>query len=799
MKTTIYRSVPALLSSALALAGGIAHAQGPQAAETAAERGSEDDIIVTARRREESLQDVPVSIAALTPTTLQQNNIGNVAELSRIAPSLISNPGQNSGKAYPVFAIRGQSQQEATMLADPAVPVYIGDIVAARTQGVNGALFDLAAVEVLRGPQGTLFGRNSTGGAVVLRANRPVERFEGMASVTGGSRGMFNAEAMLNIPINDYIQVRVAGSHRQDDGFVFDEILGRNMNDTNQQAVRAAIRLIDPASGIESITTYDYFHENDGGTGTYLWKLGNTNPATGSRIGAAYGAPRRYVDFNTLFAQQQARGMYRIATGVDAFTRVETHTVQNVTTIPILDGLTIKNIMGYREVKDHVVDDADGTVNALQQSERRDFTKQFTEEFQAYGTLGRLNYIVGGYYFRESGLNTGMSTAGAVNPVNPLTTVQSGLIGSYEVLNNTTLSNTEVGAVNESYAAFGQVDYEVVDGLTLTGGIRFNTDRRSIAAYNRFFANFDPDSGFVCRFTRDLNGDGVDETPAASVPQSQCVVNAKAKFSKPTYTLSASYQIDQEHLVYLAHRHGYRTGGFAARAGTEQGLRQTFAPEFVDDVELGFKGDWHLGSTFLRTNLAGYYAKYRDLQRALTQTPTGGGPATTVAVNIGKARIWGIEADVLFRPVEQLELTANYAYTNARYTEFFFGGVDHKNEPFARAPKNVYTLGARFRQRLNDQLGEFSLGGSLYHTDAYNGNESYAAGLTDVDGYSLVNMDMNFRDFLRPGLDLQFFVTNLTKKKYDFLFVSINAFGFNTHTPGTPRTFGATLRYKFGS
>ena len=751
-----------------------------------------EEIIVQARRRDERLQDVPVSIAVTSPVTLQQNNITSVADLSRVNPSLVATPGLGSGRAYPVFAIRGQSQQEFTLLADPSVPVYIGEVVAARTQGVNGAIFDIGAVEVLRGPQGTLFGRNSTGGAIVIRPNQPADDFAGEIGVTVGSRNMVNVDAMLNVPLNDYIQLRVAGASKTDDGFVYDEILRRNINDTDQQAVRVSLRLFDPGSEIESVTTYDYFHENDGGTGTFLSKL--VLPAgPGSRITDAYGAPRTYTSFTTLLAQQQARGIYRIASGVDVFNRIDTHTVQNSTTIPITEGLTFKNIIGYRHVRSRAVDDYDGTSNSVQQGERRDYTGQFTEEMQLFGDIGRLKYIVGAYFFWERGRNQGLSAAGAIDPG----LLESGYVLDYPVLDARTLSNTDVAATNKSHAVFGQVDYEVLDGLTLTGGIRFNTDKRSIIARNRFMQNSDPDSAFLCRFSRDLDDSpATPETPAANLTEAQCVVTAKAKFSKPTYNVSVQYKISSDVLVYLAHRHGYRTGGFAARASTEAGLRQTFDPEFVDDAEVGFKADWRLGDVFLRTNLAAYYSKYKDLQRALTQVPALGGPLTTVAVNIGKARIWGIEADVALRPVRQLELTANYAYTNARYLEFVANGVDRSDDPFARAPRNVYTLGARFTEDVGPNLGELSIGANLFHTDGYNGLEDYAAGFTEVKGYSLVNADVSLNNIIQKGVDLRLFVTNLTNKRYQ-----LQAFppvlGFSVNSAGIPRTIGVSARVRF--
>lgn len=756
-----------------------------------------DEIIVQARRRNERLQDVPVSVAVATPEQMQRNNITNIADVSRINPSLVATPGLTSGRSYPVFAIRGQSQQEFTLLADPSVPVYIGDVVAARMQGVNGAVFDVAAVEVLRGPQGTLFGRNSTGGAIVIRPNKPTDEFEGEVGITLGSRNMVNVDAMVNVPLSDSFQLRVAGAQKKDDGYVYDEILRENVNETDQQAARVSLRYASPTSSFESVTMYDYFRANDGGIGAFLDDIVEP-PLSFYRTTDAYGAPRNYTSFTTLLAEQKARGPYRIAVGIDTFSKVKTHTVQNSTSMDLNDWLSVKNIVGYRHVRSAAVDDYDGTSNPVQQSERHDYTKQFTEEFQLFGEAGPVKYIAGAYYFWERGRNQGLSAA-AVDPGD----LESGFIREYPVLSPSDLSNTDVAATNESYAFFGQVDVQLTDAFSVTGGIRFNTDRRSIIARNRNIQGEDPNSGFACRFSRDLDNDpSTPETPRGSVTEEQCIVEAKASFSKPTYNISAQYKLSPDVLIYAAHRHGYRTGGFAARASTESGLRQTFNPEFIDDVELGLKSDLYLGDMFVRTNLAGYYSWYKDLQRALSVAPTGGGPITTAAINIGKARIWGIEADFLARPTQQIEFTANYAYTNAKYVEYLVvnpsnGSItDRTDDPFARAPRNVYTIGARFTPDISTNLGEFSIGANVFHTDGYSGLEDYQEGYVEVEGYELVNADVSLNGIAGSDVDLRLFVTNLLDKEYQFkAFPAV--LGYSVDSAGTPRTIGVSVRAHF--
>ena len=766
-------SAACFLSAAPQIAMAQAATEAPQAPQDRSGFEAEE-IIVTARRREERLQDVPLSVSAVSGAALQRANITNVAQLSRVVPSLVSVPGQGGSRSLPNFSIRGLSQQELTILADQSVSTYMGDIVLARTQGVNGALFDIGSVEVLRGPQGTLFGRNTTGGAIIIRPNRPTDNFEGQASVSVGNLDSFIVGGMLNIPLSPNIAVRVAGQRQRDDGFVYDEILERNVNDTAQEGARVSV-LMHNDNGVESLTVYNYFHEDDGGTASFIDKV----RTTGSLNSPAVRASRRYRPLQDLLAEQEARGIYRIANGSPVFTKVETHDVANTTTIPINDEMSIKNIIGYRHIKDNIFDDMDGTSNALHPQQRIDSTSQFSEEFQLLGDTGKLNWITGLYYFWENGRNQGLSAVGGVDP---------GLIEPSDIFGYPTgaFSNTDVSGRNVSYAAFAQGSYRFTDSLSLTAGIRYNHDKRQATIRNR--------TATACRFTRDLDGNPA--TPETAVPLSQCELTVKKSFSEVTYNLSLEYKLDPDKLLYLAHRHGYRTGGFGARASTEAGLRRTFSPETVDDIELGVKADWRIGDMFLRTNLAAYYAKYNDIQRLLTDPAAV--PPTTVTTNAGKARIWGIEADILFRPIQMLELTANYAYTNAKFTKFIYpDGSDHSNDPFARAPRKVYTLGARLIPPMDASQGEASIGVSYYHTDDYTGNDTFVPGFTDAEGYNLVNLDASWNKVMGSAFDLALFVNNLTKTKYDFLLINLDSLGYTSHTPGLPRTYGATLRVHF--
>ncbi|MEX1148010.1 MAG: TonB-dependent receptor, partial [Sphingomonadales bacterium] len=627
----------------------------PQGTET---RAMIEEVVVTARRRDESIQDVPLSVAAFSGEAVERARISNVTELTRIAPSFLSVPGQGGGRSLPSFAMRGISQQDLNILSDQAVAVYFGDIVAARPQGVNSTFYDIGTVEVLRGPQGTLFGKNTTGGAVIIRPNEPTDVLEGSASVTVGNIGTVNAQGFINIPISDRLAVRFAGSRLTDNGFVYDELLQRNVNDTDQFSGRASV-LYNSPGGVESLTTYEYFHQDDGGTPVFLK---HANPA-GAFNAEGLRDTLGYRPIEDLFVEQQARGIHRIATGTPTFTKVETHTISNTTSFPVTDEILIKNIIGYRDVFSNDYNDMDGTSNSWFPQERYFSSDQFSEEFQVLGDHGRMNWIGGLYFFRESGQDMGKSAVLAPDPGN----IEPGNVAGYPAAS---FSNTWVKGTNTSYAAFVQASYSLTDSLSLTAGGRYTRDKRKSTILNR--------RSDVCRFTLDLDGDP--NTPEVLPPLDQCEFTVNETFSEPTYNVSLEYQLNDEKLVYIAHRHGYRSGGFSARPTTQEGLSTPYQPEKVDDVEIGFKGDWYMNDMFLRTNIAAYHARYTDIQRTLTNPNFA--PVQTLIVNAAKARVQGIELDVLFKPVPELDLTAAYAYTDSKYKEYITpAGADLSSFP----------------------------------------------------------------------------------------------------------------------
>lgn len=743
-----------------------------------------EEVVVTARKREETAQSVPLAVTAMTGDMLTRNNVTNVAALTTQVPSLLVVPGASASRSIPVFSIRGQSQQEFTILSDPSVSVYVGDVVVARQQGVNQSMFDLESVEVLKGPQGTLFGRNATGGAIHIRPKRPTEADEGYVGASFGNYGQFRTEAMVNHVLTDWAQLRVAGQTVDTDGYITDVVLNEKINFEHNKSARISLAL-QPLDGLDSLFVFSRYLEDSGGTGIFADYVSDSPSALLNSVGPALGYTGEY-DPQRLIADQQARGIYDVASGAEQYTRVSTRDWSNSTSYVLTDSLTLKNVIGQRSVSGEAVDDNDGMPIPFLQIQRRYDFDQFSNELQLMGSHGAFDWIVGAYYFREKGSTedysiTAKSIAagpGALRPQPPPLAFPG-------------WSVTWVEGVNESQAAFAQATQrldEWVDGLSVTAGLRYTRDDREATIKSR--------TDTACRVTVDDDGDP--STPALTPPLDECAFTRDKTFSQSTYNLSLDYRFAPGKLVYAATRKGYRAGGFV-RAGTVEALDKPYDPEVVTDYELGLKADWMLAGRPLRTNLALFQADYDDVQRLeldLTLTPP-----QAITRNAAKAQIRGGELEFLFLPTDGLELSGFMSYIDPKFDDYVsMTGVDLSDSPFARAPEKIYSLTARYTLPLPDPVGEVSLMANWYHTDGYEPNDAYEP-LVSVAGYELLNLRADWKRVMGSSFDLGLFMRNALDEEYQLAnFTSPqSALGFSSRSPGEPRLFGLELRYRFGA
>ena len=528
-----------------------------------------EEVRVVATRREVSLQEVPMSVTAIDSDTLKREQINALKDIGSLVPNLVMVTGTAGGaKSHFVASIRGQSQQERGGLADPSVMVYFGDVAVVRTQGLNQSLVDIKAIEVVRGPTGTLFGRNSTGGAIVIRPNLPnTDAVEGSVGVTLAEHGTQNFDGYVNVPLSDRVAIRFAGSSNQNDGFVHDELLGRNVNADDNSALRASI-LIKPTDKLENVTMVNYYDENSGGPGGSVSAL---NPVgLIARLGSAI---RNYPPADEILSAQRARGPHKIANGVPEFTRMETLDIHNTTTLHVSDDVTIKNIFGYRDMDGHVRVSLDGMGIPVLDSEIFDDSEQWSNEFQVFGQTNKLQWIAGAYYFNEEGGNNAFSRAFAT---------EADLIEPLSLVNVTGAINNHQEFDNTSYAVFAEFTYDLGDmlpGLSLTVGGRQTWDEREAIILNR-------NVNTSCRFTIDDDNDpSTPEINPGAGPD--CRLDVDEKFDDFTYNIALQYKPDASTLLYGSVRRGFRAGGFPARANQGSGSAYSVRTRIRDHL-----GSW---------------------------------------------------------------------------------------------------------------------------------------------------------------------------------------------------------------
>ena len=793
-----------LLVTATATAGASLAAPNLAAAQAYAGEGAAavQEVVVTARRREENVQDVPLAVSALNPIALQRQNVVNIEAMNgKFAGLVVSQNPNGSGAQAPFFSIRGQSQQEVVGLVDPSVSLYVDDVIVPRSNGANLGFFDLAGVEVARGPQGTLFGRNTTGGAVLIRTQRPTKDFSAYVSGMAGNYGAFTGEAMLNIPLGSMAALRVAGQHVERNGYIKDVVLNnKDINTLNDDAFR--ISLVVNAERWSNFLSGSWARGDDGGTGGFVV----FSPS-------ALYAPNAADPLGPLGRQAALNSVYRTYSGVPQFSKVWNWGLSDELTFDLNENFRIKNIAAIRGMRTHSLEDLDGTDRRIFPVERIIGQHQFSEELQLQGKLDKLDFVTGLYYFREhvddQALSAGALTAGAAF-YGPDPLIEPATLLAYDP----NYSNTWGLANNKSYAVYGQGDYKFTDQWTLTVGLRYNIDKRVAIVRNRAFQPTISTAALTCRFT--LDTDNNPATPEVRPPLDACQFVGRHTFKEPTYNISLSYRATPDMLLYVAHRHGYRSGGFGARASTQATLSQIFKPEIVNDAEGGIKADWRPGGMFLRTNLAVYYSWYKNAQRFLQVSQA---PPITAAANAQKARIYGTELEVLFRPTHLLELSGFWAYTNGKFIKFTTPlGVDLSPQPFPHSPKNIYSITARVFVPVPEKVGKVSFAANFYHQDKEDINDAYASPiLTDAGvpqtpagaalarlvnanqilaGHSLLNFDVEWREVLGSRLDLSAFVQNATNNQYLLPYFSVVNV-LEARTPGPPRMFGVKARYTF--
>ena len=820
-------------------------------AQQAASSGSGfDEIVVTAQRREEKSQDVPIVITAMSPENLRQRNISDVQGLMSQVPSLLVQSNGQASRDVMSPSIRGQG---ASFQGAPGVVTYMNEIplpigFTLSTQGGPGNFVDLQSVQILSGVQGTLFGRNTTGGAILLTAAKPTDKLEGHISGAFGNYNLAELEAVVNIPLSDTLKVRLVGASRDRDGFTHDINWNKDRDNVHTRMGRIGV-LWNPTDTVSNYTMAYYGYSNNNGTGIVPIST-NTDYLVGlaQRVVSGYplGAIRPSFNFcgagtgpvncsglTQLITDQKARGIRVVAHGIDDFAKTETWGVNNSTDVDLTDGLKLRNIISYAELKSFYASDQDGTLSNLNntgntvwsRTSPKDYYTLFTEEMQLQGSFldNKLTFTTGGFYSKQK-------PGGKMEDYSTTVCALTGESG-----NNACASYRTLAMTNESKALFAQATLDLgaftpaLDRVRLTGGYRYTWDKIDGYTVNyapAFYSGSGTDN-VSCSF----NGATVARANAGNLYNATtnpgCRYEGHLKSSAPNWTIGIDYRPINNLLLYGKVSRGYKAGGFNAYAVNQ--VFAQFGPEYVTDWEAGFKSDFKVAGRPVRLNVNGFNMDYDKIQRGLADynpTTQKSGAAT---LSMASARIRGVEIEAMFKPIDILEIGGNYSHIDSKYKSFKYDAPqavwDCKSTTRSEAQKtltpdlsciplqylspNIFSVYGRLDIPTPERFGKVSLFVNYAWTDARHQSgpslETFPDGTlwepgSDLPAYGLLNASLDWKNALGQNLDVSVFGTNLTNKVYAISNSGVyNQVGSQSQIFGEPRMYGIRLRYNFGS
>ncbi|WP_070151366.1 TonB-dependent receptor [Sphingobium phenoxybenzoativorans] len=600
-----------------------AYAQEPAPAEQAsADKGAKiEDIVVTAQRQAQSVQQTPLAITAVGGDTLKDRGIVDIDALTRSIPNFnFSRVGSDARVFIRGVGLVGNSAAGF----DGRVAIYTDDVVNGRTQAALGSLFDLNRIEVLRGPQGTLYGRNATAGAVNIISNDPTNTLDGYASLTVGNYNLIRAEGAISGPLSDTVSARLAFQTNDRDGFGKNVMTGNPVDSERSRAVRAKLRF-EPSETFHFTLTGEYRWEDDNAGG---YAFVRPNP-----FRADVNVARGYVHPSNP----------RDRAGVDQQFFMENFGLTGNAVLKLSDSLELTSVTGYRYLDQASISSTDNSNSLGTAVDLATGSRQLSQELRLALKSDLIDLVVGGFYFHEK--NDFVLDA-AVSPLY----FGGGQFPLYVGFRSGGAQKTN------AYAAFAQGTLHVTDKLGIDIGARYSYEKRSIDQFNLI--------DFVNVFTR--NPAPVVGCPAPAVGgfvpgRTLCYRTStnSASWSSFDPKVAIHYQISDTVMAYASYSRGFKSGGFDFGQ-----LRPAFDPEKLVDYEGGIKAD--LFDRRLRLNLAGFYYDYTNLQFNVVRfLPTPG----NITINAAKARLYGAEAEITVLPVDDLRLAFNLAWLHNEYRE----------------------------------------------------------------------------------------------------------------------------------
>lgn len=743
-----YKSYPALmamLEGALALPA----IQVTALAQEEISSGQLAEVVVTARKREEKLQDLALSVSALSAADMARRPDQNLSSLTNVAPNVIIDDTQEGPGSPAAMTIRGIGVNDHERSIDPTVGVVVDGVFIGASGGAMVKALDLQSVEVLRGPQGTLFGRNSIAGAINILHRRPDDRFTGDAKVSFGNYSEVTADAYVSVPIMDQLAIKVGAASDRRDGFFYNSVLHKSQGSLNYRNYVAAID----------------WHPNDSMEFYYRFDRSKTDQDANPLLNVAQ-PDQAFCSFYGQCAQSltvpQSGNRYvsvTNSTGDNSFFDSDMHVV--TARWEFTPGYKLDYVFGWFHTNENGHMDFDGTPLTLYDTQRPQKYAQHSHELRIiHSGDGALSYTAGLYAWHSqyridmhSYIGFGdLLYPGVIPPGTELDVPQS-------VQQHTT-----------SYAGFFEGDFRFTDAWTLTVGGRYTHDKK--------------DTGLIDPSMPELTVAGGIDNPVGK------------SWSEFTPKASLKYKLSPDAMAYLLYSKGYRAGGFDGRPGTYESAVTPYNPETVDNFELGEKSEWM--EHRVRVNADVFFMRYRDKQEELSRPIDKGTGQETLFINAASAQIYGLELDFAAVPIQRLTIAATLGLLYAAYTDFNdpLSGADISYLHLRRAPKVSGSISPSYEWGM--LRGTFGVHADYHYLSSYD-NTFLNSPQGRNGSQNIVDATLSYQ---HNGTTAAIFGRNLTKDDAYSEALDVGASFTNPGlwtfaAPRPPRTYGISVQQKF--
>ncbi len=717
----------------------------------AIEKAVLEEIIVTARKTEENLQEVPISVTAFSSTDIEARGLADMEDIALSVPNVSFS--RNLGIA--VLSVRGITDEDLLVTSDPLVGVYVDGVYISRLQGGFLEMVDAERIEVLKGPQGTLFGKNTVGGAVSIISKTPQGDGNGYLKAAGGEDGHFSLQGSYDIGITDDLSLKLSGLHKRRNCLVRRESDNACLDDEDVKVFRAYANYQfsdDFRAALILDGSWDDSHSQ---------VMGVTVVEPSGLFTGIYEGARALDPALPAYAPVGLDDPFVTDGNGPTDDKIRSYGVSLQLEWQFLDNLTLRSISAYRDFESINYIEFDNFRETMFQNDGlATLSETFSQELIFEGVVfdERLNLQAGLYYFNEDAKNDSKIRL----PVN--------FFGGW---------NQFITSEVDSISGFGHLSYELTDRLRLSGGVRYTSENRDFSAVGDFVS---------------LPAGNQSFQPLVSDSDTWTAWSPKA---------TLDFNLNEDILVYATWSKGFRSGGFNGNTVTSDPDLNRYDPEFVTNYEIGLKST--LWGNRVIFNAAVYFMEYKDKQFSFQLAQANDVPIA-VRDNAARAELLGTEMDLKVALTEKLKLEAGFAYNDAEYTKLREGALGLRislDSPFQYAPETTANFGLQYTEPNFAGIGEASFrvdaaykSRIFFNTVPAEINDPLLGSSNSQDGYAKVNA----RITLAPdetNWTLTLYAHNLTDKIITEFNLGIPGSGFDRASYGQPREIGVEVRYDF--